>query len=137
LLDTRSLETREEKKDTAGEVLTAEQAPHRPGTAPALGLRAGRGRRFHYSAGRFPATEDIMPFREMLQRLFPPPGRARQTLRPRPRCRPWLEVLEDRLAPAVHQWTGAVNTLGISPRKANQVWAYARAWLREELGDDE
>ncbi len=27
--------------------------------------------------------------------------------------------------------------LGISPRKANQVWAYARAWLREELGDDE
>ena len=26
----------------AGEVLTAEQAPHRPGTAPALGLRAGR-----------------------------------------------------------------------------------------------
>ena len=27
--------------------------------------------------------------------------------------------------------------LGISPRKANQVWAYARAWLREELGDDQ
>ena len=26
----------------AGEVLTAKQAPHRPGTAPALGLRAGR-----------------------------------------------------------------------------------------------
>jgi RNA polymerase sigma factor (TIGR02999 family) len=26
--------------------------------------------------------------------------------------------------------------LGISPRKATQVWAYARAWLREELGDD-
>ena len=25
----------------AGEVLTAKQAPHRPGTAPALGLRAG------------------------------------------------------------------------------------------------
>jgi RNA polymerase sigma factor (TIGR02999 family) len=25
--------------------------------------------------------------------------------------------------------------LGISPRKANQVWAYARAWLREELGN--
>jgi RNA polymerase sigma factor (TIGR02999 family) len=28
-------------------------------------------------------------------------------------------------------------SLGISPRKANQVWAYARAWLREEMGDDE
>jgi DNA-directed RNA polymerase specialized sigma24 family protein len=30
----------------------------------------------------------------------------------------------------------AASLLGISPRKANQVWAYARAWLREELGDD-
>jgi hypothetical protein len=28
-------------KQTAGEVLTAKQAPHRPGTAPALGLRGG------------------------------------------------------------------------------------------------
>jgi RNA polymerase sigma factor (TIGR02999 family) len=31
----------------------------------------------------------------------------------------------------------AASLLGISPRKTNQVWAYARAWLREELGDDE
>jgi RNA polymerase sigma factor (TIGR02999 family) len=31
----------------------------------------------------------------------------------------------------------AAGVLGISPRKANQVWAYARAWLREEIGDDE
>jgi RNA polymerase sigma factor (TIGR02999 family) len=31
----------------------------------------------------------------------------------------------------------AAELLGISPRKANQVWAYARAWLQEELGDDE
>jgi RNA polymerase sigma factor (TIGR02999 family) len=31
----------------------------------------------------------------------------------------------------------AASFLGISPRKATQVWAYARAWLREELGDDE
>ncbi len=30
----------------------------------------------------------------------------------------------------------AASLLSISPRKANQVWAYARAWLREELGDD-
>jgi len=29
--------------EAAGEVLTAKQAPHRPGTAPALGLRAGLG----------------------------------------------------------------------------------------------
>jgi len=31
----------------------------------------------------------------------------------------------------------AAAILGISPRKANQVWAYARAWLREELGDEQ
>jgi RNA polymerase sigma factor (TIGR02999 family) len=30
----------------------------------------------------------------------------------------------------------AAALLGMSPRKASQVWAYARAWLREELGDD-
>ena len=27
----------------------------------------------------------------------------------------------------------AAGLLGISPRKANQVWAYARAWLLDEL----
>lgn len=30
----------------------------------------------------------------------------------------------------------AASILGISPRKADQLWAYARAWMREELGDD-
>jgi RNA polymerase sigma factor (TIGR02999 family) len=30
----------------------------------------------------------------------------------------------------------AAAVLGLSPRKADQVWAYARAWLREDLGDD-
>jgi RNA polymerase sigma factor (TIGR02999 family) len=30
----------------------------------------------------------------------------------------------------------AASFLGISPRKASQVWAYARAWLRVELQDD-
>ncbi|MCI0642316.1 MAG: ECF-type sigma factor [Gemmataceae bacterium] len=30
----------------------------------------------------------------------------------------------------------AAGLLGMSPRKADRVWAYARAWLREELGDD-
>jgi RNA polymerase sigma factor (TIGR02999 family) len=28
----------------------------------------------------------------------------------------------------------AASLLGVSPRKANQIWAYARAWLLEELG---
>ena len=31
----------------------------------------------------------------------------------------------------------AANALGISPRTAKRNWAYARAWLRRELGDDE
>jgi RNA polymerase sigma factor (TIGR02999 family) len=31
----------------------------------------------------------------------------------------------------------AASLLNLSPRKANQVWAYARAWLREEIGDEE
>ena len=30
----------------------------------------------------------------------------------------------------------AASFLGVSPREANQLWAYARAWLREELDDD-
>jgi RNA polymerase sigma factor (TIGR02999 family) len=29
----------------------------------------------------------------------------------------------------------AASLLGISPRKANQIWAYARAWLLEELSE--
>jgi RNA polymerase sigma factor (TIGR02999 family) len=28
----------------------------------------------------------------------------------------------------------AAKALGVSPRKANQIWAYARAWLLESLG---
>jgi RNA polymerase sigma factor (TIGR02999 family) len=31
----------------------------------------------------------------------------------------------------------AASLLGISPRKADQVWAYARAWLREEIVEGE
>src|SRR5207247_9933287 len=34
----------EQLRNAAGEVLTTKQAPHRPGTAPALGLRAGNDR---------------------------------------------------------------------------------------------
>lgn len=30
----------------------------------------------------------------------------------------------------------AASLLGISPRKANQIWAYARAWLREALDEN-
>lgn len=30
----------------------------------------------------------------------------------------------------------AAEALGISPRKANQLWAYARVWLAAEIGED-
>jgi DNA-directed RNA polymerase specialized sigma24 family protein len=30
----------------------------------------------------------------------------------------------------------AAAVLGVSPRKADQVWAYARAWLRDAIGAD-
>ena len=30
----------------------------------------------------------------------------------------------------------AARSLGVSPRKANQIWAYARAWLLESLGHE-
>jgi RNA polymerase sigma factor (TIGR02999 family) len=30
----------------------------------------------------------------------------------------------------------AAAALGVSPRKANQIWAYARAWLLESLGNE-
>ena len=59
----------------AGEALTVKQAPHRPGTAPALGLRAGQRRRRHsYS-------------RPQLQRRFPMWFRS------------WLDALRIRTQP--------------------------------------
>jgi RNA polymerase sigma factor (TIGR02999 family) len=30
----------------------------------------------------------------------------------------------------------AADVLGVSPRKADSLWAYARAWLRREMGDE-
>src|SRR6516162_6045401 len=83
-------------KEAAGEVLTAKQAPHRPGTAPALGLRAGmvavtilrqtvketRPMRFSF-------------VRDFLTPVWPGSRRVRRRL-PTPRTRLWLEALEDR-----------------------------------------
>ena len=31
----------------------------------------------------------------------------------------------------------AASLLGISPRKADQIWAYARAWFCEEVGGND
>jgi len=47
-----------------------------------------------------------------LQRLFGFSRQSRRVSGPRPpRYRPYLEILEDRLTPATHEWTGAVSNL--------------------------
>src|SRR5262245_407606 len=90
------------QRKAAGGALTAKQAPHRPGTAPALGLRAGR-------AGVIPAQTTLareipMWFRSLfdgfLARSSRPAARqrgraAKDHQRPRS-LHPLLEILEDR-----------------------------------------
>src|SRR5439155_10270474 len=76
------------QRKAAGGVLTAKQAPHRPGTAPALGLRAGC---------------DVFPFyrRPWEDSTMLPFSSKRAKSRPRPApYRPRLEVLEDRSLPS-------------------------------------
>src|SRR5262245_35710266 len=77
-------------KKAAGAVLTAKQAPHRPGIAPALGLRAGDDRRPHSNADRASRGDSPMSRTSWLER-----SRAR---RPRRKAASplRLEVLEDR-----------------------------------------
>jgi RNA polymerase sigma factor (TIGR02999 family) len=54
-----------------------------------------------------------------------------------------LTTINSRAAQLVHlrYFAGltidqAAETIGVSPRKADQIWAYARAWLLGEMGDD-
>jgi hypothetical protein len=76
----------------AGGVLTAKQAPHRTGTAPALGLRAGKGRPLPF-ADRHLREGDEPMFRSLLDSLTtrraPTSGRLQ------------VEALEDRSVPAL------------------------------------
>src|SRR5262249_54490235 len=94
------------KSKAAGGVLTAKQAPHRPGTAPALGLRAERGSR-HGTADQPRVGERTMSFpswlRNLRSPLTPRLGRrlpARPGFKRAPTHRPNLEVLEGRLTPS-------------------------------------
>jgi len=50
-------------KKAAGEVLTAKQAPHRPGTAPALGLRASCDDRSLFDRTSLQSTKILPAFR--------------------------------------------------------------------------
>src|SRR5262245_25493077 len=92
----------------AGEVLRAKQAPHRPGTAPALGLRAERAAVI-LSQTR-PAKETTMWTRALLNWL-----KSRRSVagvrRPsrRPNVRLGLEALEDRCVPAVLPVTSTLD----------------------------
>src|SRR5206468_1609827 len=83
----------------AGEVLTAKQAPHRPGTAPALGLRAGRA--VVILSQTTTAKETNMWFRSLLNPLksrLSAAGVRRSSRRPTSRLQ--VEALEDRSVPA-------------------------------------
>src|SRR6187431_151214 len=80
----------------AGGVLTAKQAPHRPGTAPAHGLRAERA--VVILSQTTTAKETTMLFRSLLTSLK---SRPRVTGGPRPTGRLQVEALEDRSVPAI------------------------------------
>jgi hypothetical protein len=83
----------------AGGVLTAKQAPHRPGTAPALGLRAGRAAVIHSQTTS--AKEMTMWFCSPTRSRKPrrPVSPLQQSVR-RHTARPRVEVLEDRSLPS-------------------------------------
>jgi autotransporter-associated beta strand protein len=65
-----------------------------------------------------------------LCKLFTPLAQTSRRRRPRkpfPRYRPRLEILEDRLTPAVHEWTG----LG-----ANNLWSNSQNWTNGTPASD-
>src|SRR5262249_38992906 len=86
---------RPQQTKAAGAVLTASQAPHRSGTAPAPGLRAEKGRR--HSSADHPAKETTMWFRSE-----PTSPKSRQ-----PAGRLRVEALEDRCVPSAYLETDA------------------------------
>jgi hypothetical protein len=94
-------------RQAAGAVLTAKQAPHRPGTAPALGLRAGEVARTLIP--QTASAKEIQPMwlTSILDNLqsASPRTRAGRRLRAaarnnRPATRLSLECLEDRCLPS-------------------------------------
>src|ERR1700730_6336591 len=99
--------SRRPRRKAAGGVLTAKQAPHRPGTAPALGLRAGERLPFHCTADRLFQGAPIMTFflgtwlQAMKRKAVVGARNRRGADRTRPhRVVPRLETLEDRAVPS-------------------------------------
>src|SRR6266849_5415357 len=102
--------------EAAGEVPTAKQAPHRPGTAPALGLRAGSRCLFIISRTNLEKETLIMWFQSGLNSLEFGSARnwARRARRGAPRkraaaCKLLLELLENRTVP---------STISLMPNEA-------------------
>src|SRR5262245_53127482 len=123
-------------KKAAGEVLTAKQAPHRPGTAPALGLRAENVVP-QCIADQPRKGELTMSFNSWLHNLRSAltPGRGQRDHKRRGSLRaathrPSLEALEDRCVPALYAVTD-LGTLGgnlssaADLNQADQVVGYA------------
>jgi hypothetical protein len=83
----------------AGEVPAAKQVPHRPGPALALGLRAGNDDIFIVPQTTSDKERFTMWVTSQLRNKTP---LVRPTRRPRSRarCRPRLELLEDRTLPS-------------------------------------
>jgi hypothetical protein len=92
------------QSEAAGGVLTAKQAPRRPGSAPALGLRAGCVAAFIVSQTTI-AKETSMWFQSLVDSLKsgfprrPPRARHRSPKRPPPGNLA-VEALEDRTVPS-------------------------------------
>src|SRR5262245_60287179 len=94
-----------------------EASSHRPGTAPALGLRAWEMCRHCKREQTTIAKEIPMWLRSLLNALKTYPSRISGCRRPHPRlaCHPCVEALEDRtvpsFAPAVNYPPGAYAVL--------------------------
>src|SRR5262249_33574484 len=97
----------------------AKQAPHRPDSARAPGLRAAVVALPVYRSHRPPGGKLPRPLVSWFRTRFPPPPRPARRGGPRaggrPRSPPAVEVLEDRPLPAV-TFSPAVNyATGITP----------------------
>jgi predicted outer membrane repeat protein len=127
----------------AGESPTAKKDTHRPGLAPALGLRAGSVGFFIVSQANLNEETRTMSFTHWLRNLRSQTRRVgrisnpsqRQMARARGvnRYRPRLELLEDRLTPSTLTVTSALDEFD-GGTLANPAGADGQLSLREAIG---